>query len=444
VAVLYLAFVIYGSLVPLDYTPVPLEEAWERFAHAQYLAITIGGRADLVANLLLFIPLTFLFMGSMTRENLRRPRWPVAALVAVLAAALAVGIEFTQVFFPPRTVSLNDMMNESIGGGVGIAGWLLLGGRLSRWVRGMWQERVRHALTVKILIAYTFLMIVYQLLPFDLTIRPVELWDKLKGGSKITLVPFADKAGLDAYMMAIKVAIMIPVGVLLAHVARPRGRAIAGAAARGFLVAAGIEAAQLFVYSRYSSATDVILGTLGAILGWWLADRVGPIARRPLERTAFWQRHGRWIRPAAAVGAAAALLAVKWRPLRFQWPDRGLADRLLESIHVPFYYQYWNSEFGAAAQLLRDTAHPMILGLVIAWAVGGQARGRLIAAMLAGGLGLCSEMGDVLFPPHVTDPMTAVLSAAAGAAGAILYRRFADTFIRTPKEGDGDALHLST
>ena len=51
---------------------------------------------------------------------LRTDRWDslglgVAAIAVVVAGfALSVGIEFTQIYFPPRTVSLNDIGAETI------------------------------------------------------------------------------------------------------------------------------------------------------------------------------------------------------------------------------------------------------------------------------------------------------------------------------------------
>ena len=59
-AIGYLVFVVYGSLVPLRYTPLPWDHALARFQEIPFLQLGIGSRADWVANLLLFIPLTFL------------------------------------------------------------------------------------------------------------------------------------------------------------------------------------------------------------------------------------------------------------------------------------------------------------------------------------------------------------------------------------------------
>src|SRR5574343_288035 len=102
---LYLAFVIYGSLVPLHFVWRPLGDAVDVFRHIPFLELGIQSRADWVANLLLFIPLTFIaaqrfivgksvWLGLLSRFSL-----------ATMAAMLAVGIEFVQIYFPQRTVS---------------------------------------------------------------------------------------------------------------------------------------------------------------------------------------------------------------------------------------------------------------------------------------------------------------------------------------------------
>jgi hypothetical protein len=51
-AVAYLAFVIYGSLVPLTTSPPrPLHDAWQAFHAMPYLRLGIGAPADWVANI---------------------------------------------------------------------------------------------------------------------------------------------------------------------------------------------------------------------------------------------------------------------------------------------------------------------------------------------------------------------------------------------------------
>lgn len=50
-ALMYTAFVLYGSLVPLEFRAIPWDEAVARFGAIPLLKLGIGSRADWVANL---------------------------------------------------------------------------------------------------------------------------------------------------------------------------------------------------------------------------------------------------------------------------------------------------------------------------------------------------------------------------------------------------------
>src|SRR4029453_18939850 len=62
-------FAVYGSLVPLKYQVVDFADAVERFRNLPPLWFGMGTRADWVANILLFIPLTFLWMGALACDR---------------------------------------------------------------------------------------------------------------------------------------------------------------------------------------------------------------------------------------------------------------------------------------------------------------------------------------------------------------------------------------
>src|SRR6185503_2185733 len=103
----------YGSLVPLEFHSRPVETAWRDFLATGYLVLGVESRADWVANILLYMPLAYLLSAAFaggTRSALTRVIASGAAWVACAAVALAV--EFAQLFFPPRTVSLNDIVAE--------------------------------------------------------------------------------------------------------------------------------------------------------------------------------------------------------------------------------------------------------------------------------------------------------------------------------------------
>ena len=125
VFLLYLVFVVYGSLVPLELRHVPFDEALTRFSHIPYLRLGAVSRADWVANIVLYVPLAFLACVWVLGLRRAGPRsYLGAALILACCLALAVALEFTQMFFAPRTVSLNDLIAEAIGSLIGVLLWV--------------------------------------------------------------------------------------------------------------------------------------------------------------------------------------------------------------------------------------------------------------------------------------------------------------------------------
>jgi hypothetical protein len=52
--------VIYGSLVPLDFHPIAAAQAWQKLLDAPMLVVGAPGRADWIANGVLYLPVGFL------------------------------------------------------------------------------------------------------------------------------------------------------------------------------------------------------------------------------------------------------------------------------------------------------------------------------------------------------------------------------------------------
>ncbi|WP_348754917.1 VanZ family protein [uncultured Aquincola sp.] len=414
----YLAFVIYGSLVPLRLVPLPLDEALRRFANTPMLQLGIASRADLVANLLLFVPLAFLL-----REWwLGARRGPLARLSSGLIAlgcfGLAVGIEFTQVFFPARTVSLNDIAAESAGAVVGLLAHALVAPRLRGWALGWWQTEGARPLAGRILQAYLLLLVLFAVMPLDLTISPAELYHKWQEG-RIDIIPFTDLAQEPVqvlYDMAVDLLLWVPVGLLW----RLAGQATGQVVLRGVLLAAVLEVLQLFVYSRVTSTTDVITGGLGCGLGALVATwlNTGPGLRRIA-----------W-RPWLLLWAVAAL-AIFWYPFNFGWGGSSLAARWSDALRVPFVTYYAGTEFHALNELLRKSLVFLPGGLLWAGMAAQRSAGdaaqrrhwHRIGAVLALLLALVVEGGQLALPGKVADFTDALLEASGAWVGLFIGGR---------------------
>src|SRR5687768_1951348 len=166
-ALVYLSFAVYGSLVPLEFRYRPLAEAWAAFRDVSGMSLSFSSRTDWLVNILLFIPLAFLLTGALWTPTHRI----IAAAVVVpgvlaICLGLSIAIEFAQLFFP-RTPSLNDIVAQSIGAGLGIAAWIAFGQRLSDWFIGWRSAHSSLDVWNRLLYSYLFVLFGYSLLPLD-------------------------------------------------------------------------------------------------------------------------------------------------------------------------------------------------------------------------------------------------------------------------------------
>jgi len=183
---------VYGSFVPLEYEAIRFAKAVERFRAVRYLHLTAYKRADFMANLLLLIPLGYLWLGAWCAD--RRGRYVAmlgVPLVGVLLAAVIVGTEFTQLWFPRRTVSLNDIFAESAGACIGMACWWGFGSRATAWLRRLFSGYTAMSdWRISLLRLYVVGLLIYMMMPMDFVISPEELRHKFQRGG-VVLIPFS-------------------------------------------------------------------------------------------------------------------------------------------------------------------------------------------------------------------------------------------------------------
>jgi glycopeptide antibiotics resistance protein len=433
-ALLYTAFVIYGSLVPLEFRALSWDEAVTQFGQIRFLKLGIGSRADWVANLLLFIPLTFLWMGALTAGGGRLRTALVTFALIPAAAALSVGIEFTQLFFPQRTVSQNDIFAETLGGIIGVLIWWGTGRRFLDWLQAWRHTHARAALAERLAWVYLAGVLVYNVLPLDLTISVVEIFHQWRDG-KVNLIPFgrlpADPA-YAVYEIVTDALIWTPLALLWRFDGRRSAWRVWGMTLATAVV---LEILQLFVFSRVSDVTDCFTAAAGAALGVWLGGRLGARERvggeaAPGAAAAHMRGSpiSAWLPFALAAGWVAVLLFTFWFPFDFRGDGAFIKDRLDSVWRVPFEAYYFGTEFRAITEVLRKTLFFAPLGGLLAWGVSRQPwrwRGPLFAlAMLALVLTpAVVELGQVMLPEKIADFTDWLLAWLGGLAGYGVARR---------------------
>jgi VanZ family protein len=130
ILLIVIALIIYGSLYPFQLrAPVsPNGPVW-MFFHAWPNKLGHGDIGDTVVNLLVYLPVGMFGFLALERQGERRLRW---ILPVLLSFTLSCSMEFLQIFDTTRVCSLLDLLNNTIGGLIGV----LLGARFRRSMTG--------------------------------------------------------------------------------------------------------------------------------------------------------------------------------------------------------------------------------------------------------------------------------------------------------------------
>jgi VanZ family protein len=132
---LYALAVIYVSIAlgpdGVNFVPRDPAVALRMLLATPYLATGSDQRPDWMANLLMLVPLGFLMTGALWPAR-RSSRGAITAGATLLGCVFfVVAVKYAQLFFPPRTVTLNYIVAQSLGSVIGVGLFCLLRDRLA-------------------------------------------------------------------------------------------------------------------------------------------------------------------------------------------------------------------------------------------------------------------------------------------------------------------------
>jgi glycopeptide antibiotics resistance protein len=223
---LYALVVAYSSTIVgpagMNYVPMESDAAWQAYLIRAFTWVDTGSdqRADWMGNLSMLVPMGFLLTACLAP---RRGAGPFTFLVALLiASAFVLGVKYAQLFFPPRTVTLNYVVAQVSGAAIGIG---LFAGAHGRLVRLAWRRAGGSRETLRnILILYATGVFGFLLMPLDFALSLDDLAARFEQVPGLLFVmPGAGRPPIVQATVSVASAIaMIPFGVLM--VLAPRGR----------------------------------------------------------------------------------------------------------------------------------------------------------------------------------------------------------------------------
>jgi VanZ family protein len=406
--ILWAIFIVYGTMLPFDFTLDAPDAAKKVRALAETNVRTVS-RTDVVSNVLLFIPLGFLF-------SLRLAGGPTGfglgmTLVGATLGGLALSglVEIGQLFLPSRTSSLVDLTTNSTGAALGaLMGWAWIRRAWPRWSPALRQLVSRRPMAACALAAGVGLGVA-GLAPFDVSIDLGDLKAAIKRAQPIPFGPpvRGQASPAEPWSWAEEGLIWVLAGGLVALALDEAGwhgsRAILSAAVLCGGLGLVIEVAQVAIPSRTVNMTSFALALAGSAVG------ATAVVLHPR------QAPHRWTGPAIWLWGTAVLLSA-WTPPHLASPDDW---SLRWSQLVPFWVYYERTDVYALADLFNQVLSFVPLGVLLAARDSRKSIRR--ASVLGLAFGLVLEAGQLVLADRTAE-ITDALSAGAGAAlGAWLW-----------------------
>ncbi len=418
------AFIAYGSYVPFQWKAREWSEATAQFSRA-IREPRPNSISDWVANVALGVPLGFCLLGAIRVD--RKGFWNTAAVglaLLSLGSLFSSGIEFGQLYCVGRICSGSDIYAQTLGVLLGLSAWLFFGQTLTDRLRSALDSNALRNSSAPLFVGYALLLALVQALPLDLSVNPRELYHHLR--DKTTPVPFGElfqaHAKTEDDLKRLKAwaeltLLFLPLGALAAGLPG-KFRSVEGAmkvCGLGFGIAAITELIQVLVLSRHPSATDVLIGGIGFLLGW-VAARI--LADRRVKEY-------RWeVALAASQLLLVPLIAESWFP--YEFTPGAVADQLAKISWKPLENQVLNDNYlWAFNEILARGMIYTSLGSVLIWISKRRDRWTrsVYAALVCMGIAMVLEFGQALIPGRVVSPTDALFGLIGGYAGAEVARR---------------------
>ncbi len=410
----YSLFIIYGSLVPLEYRALPFEEALYNFKNIQYLNLGAGSRADWVANIVLYIPLGFSLSGYflyVTQSYFKIASMSIGILISSMT--LAISLEFIQLYFPPRTVSQNDLIAETLGSIIGIVLWVGFGKKLQSLIVNILGGGRSAFIAIGILYALVYLALSF--FPYDFVTSFSELEEKFVNGKDAFFIS-SNCGGLIfcTLKFATEIILVLPLAFLLIVLLRSHSQRQTLIVLIGLVLGVVIEGIQVFIISGIAQGFSIFSRVLGMLTGLFLYKK------RSLLKDCFNNINLKKYLIIIFFPYVVLLAKLNGWSLFVPELDSNVVDRFEQIKWLPFYYHYFTSEAVALVSLLYNCIFYLPVGLALwLWNIDNPNHilnifaDRFRAGLYAFSLCLIMETGKLFYSLKHPDPTNLLISFVA-------------------------------
>lgn len=413
---IYAAVMLYSSTIigpaGMNFVPRDPADAFLQFLNTPYVIHGSDQRADWIGNLLMLVPFGFLVTGALW-PNRRIWRLPAAVLAILACVAAVLTIKYLQLFFPPRTVTLNYIAAQSVGAAIGVVSWTVW----SMAVAGPSRRRDPVAMFVLALRIYTGALLIFVMMPLDFALDATDLRLQMtRLPATLLAFPGAERPpAVRMILIVVAAAAFIPVGMLLTFVRtgvyRVR-RGLSGVAFRGLLLTSLLYLLTTLVISAYPVLPSVLYRTAGILAG---AVAIKWLCRQDTVRLRAWVRRSA---PVLMVPYLFGVLLVNGLLSTHWLPVTEAAARAYPLGLLPLFDYYIVSKGEAAKNIIGHAVLYMPVGVLMWMRCGGSVNAR--AFWTAAILSFAVEAGRYLRPGLEGDINAVFLAGVAAMLAARL------------------------
>jgi VanZ family protein len=435
--VLYTLFVAYSSLIPFSVEAIPsnFSEATVRMI-AYYKPNIHISKLDILANLLFYIPFGFLTTGLAIQYGFGVLF--ALGLGTVLSTFLSFFLEVGQVYFSARTSSVFDLFLNTASGFAGAFAAAIYFPLFHQWSKETFFKLLHEKPFFLAALILGGLIFSGGLMPLDISVQISDIKNSIK---EIQWIPFIVRGDepLNYANLSTNFFLFTAFALLCHFSFRLYSSHLPSVALPTIfltLCLAGVtEFAQIFIISRTTNTTDLVIAALAATLATVSAPRIEKLifhinqqanleGRAPRSVVALYL--GTFLVPIYSAIVAYLLLA----PLNFQFSLELAKSKLSWSVLVPFH-AYWAGS-GYYLFALEDLLFTMglfgTLGALLYFCIRGFPFASIITVFYCVLLSTAIE-GLQFFEPGRVPEITDVLSATLGSVLGIFAIRNISKFL---------------
>ena len=426
--VFYSLFTIYNTLIPFEFS-YGLSSIGERISAIRWTpyfkARGMVSLTDIVGNIILFVPFGFLLCMSLIYRN----RTNVILKTILSGALLSFLIEFTQLFIPGRDSAPHDLINNTLGSGIGAIVASIYFNQISGYSRKIFYDLFNSKPFALILVLIGVGQSISAIIPFTVTINVSGIKKSLKA---VNLIPFDyqsigklfldspnqnDMLPMDFTLFIENILFWIVVGYLIMLCYqlywRDSKRVKVLMAVAPVIYFCLLEFAQIFITSRTTDINDIISSYGGIVAGYVLFSIIN--SNRPIR-----EANLDLLKIPLFLYAVFVIFA-GLRPFDWTLSPDVLSQDLAASSLIPFYAYFRVSSLWNIFDLMNSILYLVPISLF--WSYKLRKRGNTFAHIYVltasmgflMGLGIeTSQIFSVARLAEITDVISYTLGGALG------------------------------